>query len=197
MKRTLILLGLLLSMTQLNYSQSIIPVDFKTSKVHWESNMLFSFGGHEGTVDLSNGNLVADGKKIIGGYFTIDMNSMVNTDGNYSPDLIGHLKNEDFFNVKKFPTSSIVFTNVNYEGKWLVVQADLTIKGITKPIKFHAELNDDKTKFTTKFKIDRTDWDIMYGVKGNLDVKDYAISDAIAFKVDLSLKPVNYNPFSN
>ena len=63
------------------------------------------------------------------------------------------------------------------------MDANLTIKGIEKPILFDAKLNTDNTKLTAKFKIDRTDWDIIYGTKGKVKVKDYAISDAIEFEV--------------
>jgi polyisoprenoid-binding protein YceI len=69
----------------------------------------------------------------------------------------------------------------------LRMDAKLTIKGITNSIAFDAELNADNTKLNAKFKIDRTDWNITYGSKGIIKIKDYAISDAMEFEVELIL----------
>ena len=68
------------------------------------------------------------------------------------------------------------------------VEANLNIKGITKPVLFGAKLQrmDTKWQMTTKFIIDRTRWNINYGSKGSdvFDpIKNYSISDAIRFDV--------------
>ncbi len=182
MKKVTILLCLLCSI--ISFSQQEIAINTKASIVHWKGSMLFSFGGHNGTVNFKAGKIIKTNNKITGGTFTVDMNSLINTDGGYSEDLVSHLKSEDFFNVKEYPTAKLVVTKVEYQKNGqLKLHGNLSIKEITKAILFEAKLNSDSTKLEAKFKIDRTDWNIIYGAKGVVKVKDYAISDAIEFDV--------------
>lgn len=183
MKTTITAL-LFLFCSTVGFSQQDIAINTKSSIVNWKGSMLFSFGSHNGTVNFKAGKIIKTNDKITGGTFTVNMSSIINTDGDYSEDLVSHLKSEDFFNVKKHSTAKLVITKVEYKNNGqLKMYANLTIKGIEKPVLFNAKLNADNTKFTTKFKIDRTDWDIIYEVKGVAKVKDYAISDAIEFEV--------------
>ncbi|WP_341214960.1 YceI family protein [uncultured Wocania sp.] len=189
MKKIALVWAQLIFCSIVGFSQQEISINTKTSIVNWKGSMLFSFGGHHGTVNFKSGNIIKTNDKITGGNFTVDMSSIINTDGDYSEDLVNHLKNEDFFNVEKHPTATLVIDKVEYhKSGQLRMHANLTIKGITKPILFDAKLNSDNTKLTAKFKIDRTDWNIVYGAKGIVKVKDYAISDAIEFEVKLNLK---------
>ncbi len=182
MKKATTLLFLFCSIV--SFSQQEVLINTKASIVNWKGSMLFSFGGHHGTVNFKDGKIIKTNDKITGGNFTVDMTSLINTDGDYSEDLVKHLKDEDFFNVKKYPTSKLVITRVEYQNNGqLKMHANLSIKGITKSVLFEAKLNSDSTKLEAKFKIDRTDWNILYGAKGVVKVKDYAISDAIEFDV--------------
>ena len=69
--------------------------------------------------------------------FTADVDSI--TTGNEQRD--GHLKSADFFRRGKFPQMKFVATkyeNVDNDGSY-EVYGDLTIRGITKPVKLDAE----------------------------------------------------------
>lgn len=183
MKAAITILSFLLC-SVVSFSQQEISINTKSSIVKWKGSMLFSFGGHNGTVNFKEGKIIKTDDKITGGAFTVNMSTIINTDGDYSEDLVNHLKSEDFFDVKKHSTAKLVIAKVEYKNsEQLMVTANLTIKGITKPVSFKAKLSADNTKLTTKFKIDRTDWDIIYEAKGVAKVKDYAISDAIEFEV--------------
>lgn len=126
------------------------------------------------------------------------MNTIVNTDGDYSQNLVDHLKNEDFFEVNKYPTSSFEITSVMYHNSnntifgspvYIRVQGKLTIKGTTRPIRFEAEINPANTIIDGKFKIDRTIYNVNYKSKSTSGfIKDGIISDAIEFRVQLHLK---------
>jgi polyisoprenoid-binding protein YceI len=188
MKKTTVISFLVLLYSMANFSQQEVSINVEKSIINWKGSMLFSFGGHYGTVKFIDGKLIKTNSKITGGTFNIDMQTIINTDGDYSEDLIKHLKNEDFFNVEEYPKAKLVLTKVEYfsNGK-LRMDAKLTIKGITNSIAFDAELNADNTKLNAKFKIDRTDWNITYGSKGIIKIKDYAISDAMEFEVELIL----------
>jgi polyisoprenoid-binding protein YceI len=52
-----------------------------------------------------------------------------------------HLKAADFFDVEHFPTASFVSTAVRENGDSYLLDGDLTLKGITKPVTLDLELN--------------------------------------------------------
>ena len=105
--------------------------------------------------------------------------------GQGKESLDGHLKAEDFFGTEKHKTAKLNFTNISGKGNGLyTVTADLTIKGITKPITFDIVVV-GKTA-TTTLKVDRTKYDIKYG-SGSFfsDLGDKTISDEFELKVNL------------
>ncbi|MFY0593121.1 YceI family protein [Roseivirga sp.] len=179
------------------HAQEIRKIDIENSQVNWSSSYSFSFGGHEGYVKLKAGLLVITDNKFTGGSFTIDMNSIANTDGDYSQDLVDHLKSDDFFNTAEHPTAQLVITNVKYHDRkntpqsdktFIRIDANLTIKGITHPIQFEAGINAEGSQLDSKFKIDRTLWNVNFKSKGiGARLKDGIISDAIEFNILLQL----------
>lgn len=50
-----------------------------------------------------------------------------------------HLRSEDFFDVEKYPTSTFKSTRVRHEDGEFLVDGDLTIKDVTKPVTFELE----------------------------------------------------------
>ncbi|WP_083677143.1 YceI family protein [Winogradskyella sp. J14-2] len=164
-------------------------INLETSIVNWKGSMLFSFGNHYGTVKFKEGSVEFKNNEITSGNFVVDMNTIVNTDGEYSEDLINHLKNEDFFEVDNYPVSKLEFINFEkVEDNRFKIEANLTIKDITNVITlYNVEVLPNEKKIYTKFKIDRTDFGINYSSKGVAKIKDYAISDAIEFEVELFL----------
>ncbi|MFV1363403.1 YceI family protein [Mycolicibacterium elephantis] len=62
----------------------------------------------------------------------------VNT-GNEQRD--AHLRSAEFFDVEKYPTATFVSTGVRPDGDNYVLDGDLTIKGITRPVSFALEFN--------------------------------------------------------
>lgn len=173
-------------------------IDLANSVVKWSGSYSFDFGGHEGTAKLMSGQLIKADDKIIGGTFVIDMNTIVNTDGDYSADLVEHLKSEDFFDVEHYPSASLSITKVKYhdpantkfsDSIFIRVHGDLTIKDTTLPLWFEAELNAEKTKIEGKLKIDRTRWGVNFKSKSvSAKLKDRIISDAIEFRIILQLR---------
>lgn len=170
-----------------SFSQQEVSINTEKSNINWKGSMLFSFGGHHGSVKFKEGEIIKTDNKITGGVFTIDMHTITNTeDADFSEDLVKHLKDEDFFNVEKHSIAKLVITKVeHFDSVHLKMDANLTIKDITNPISFEAELNTGQTALKAKFRVDRTEWNITYGTKGLVKIKDYAISDAIEFEVKL------------
>jgi polyisoprenoid-binding protein YceI len=145
-------------------------------------------GQHSGTINFKDGILNFKGGKVTGGNFTVDMTSVAVTDlkaGEGKEKLEGHLKADDFFGTDKFATSKLVFKSVKVKSANVyAVTADLTIKGITKPVTF--DLTTTKNTATTKFNIDRTKYGIEYNSKSFFaSIGDKAIYDEFEVTVNL------------
>lgn len=198
MKKTFLTSLLIISFSISLKAQKSLAIDINKSKVHWSGSYSFDYGGHEGTVKIKEGQLLSNEDKITGGSFVIDMNTIVNTDGDFSQDLVDHLKSEDFFEVKKYPTAQLVIKNVKYHDSnntkdssqlYIRITGDLTIKNITQSVWFEGVINPENTFIFAKFKIDRTVYGVNYQSKGlGASIKDGIISDVIELKIELYLK---------
>lgn len=160
-------------------------IDVSGSTIEWLGKKVT--GQHNGTVNFKDGALVFKGKTLKGGTFTVDMNSLTATDlqGEYQGKLNGHLKADDFFGTAKFPTATLTFKKIGSKAKDVYsVTADLTIKGITKPVTFDITVNGNTA--TTTFNVDRTKYGIEYNSKSIFaSIGDKAINDEFELKVNL------------
>ena len=105
--------NLLTILTVLLLSQSLmsqLTLDLEKSKIKWTGKKITN-ASHWGSLSFSEANLDFDGDDLVGGKFVVDMNSMSVDDiqGRGKQRLEGHLRNEDFFYVEKYP--SICFTS--------------------------------------------------------------------------------------
>ena len=93
-----------------------VSVNTKNSTIKWIGSKISS--NHEGTVNILKGALNIDHGTLVGGQFSIDMQSLSTTDMSeeYNKKLDGHLKNEDFFNVSEFPTALVTITSAKKRG---------------------------------------------------------------------------------
>ena len=160
-------------------------INVESSKLTWKGYKVT--GSHQGTISIKKGDLIFDNSKLVGGYFIIDMSSMVVTDleGKYKEELEGHLKSNDFFGVEKFPTASLEFTNVkSISENSYKVNGNITIKGKTEFISFDLSVNGNKA--SASLKINRTKFDVRYGSTSFFDgLKDKAIYDDFELVADL------------
>lgn len=146
---------------------------------------------HLGTVDLQSGNLEIKDGQLVGGEFIIDMNSLKNDEEIASLDK--HLKSADFFDVVNYPEAKLVITDSNSTDEPNIYQitADLTIKDITAPISFEAQIKQEANILSalSEIEIDRTTWNLQYGSgKFFQDLGDNMINDELMFKLDLQFK---------
>ncbi|KAB1154430.1 YceI family protein [Flavobacterium luteum] len=180
-----IVLMILVLFANSSLSSQIIGINIQESIITWNGKKVT--GEHKGTINFKEGFLVYENEKIVGGDFIVDMTTINNTDqtGNDKLKLEGHIKSFDFFNITDFKTSQLVFKSITDKGKNLYkVIADLTIKGVTNPIKFDLIIN--KQGATAKLKVDRTKYGIQYG-SGNFfdDIGDWTIYDEFDLNIDL------------
>jgi len=160
-------------------------VKIEKSKVVWKGYQVT--GSQKGIIALKSGFLNFKADKLIGGKFTIDMTTITSTDqsGEYKQKLEGHLKSDDFFGVKTYPTSTLIFKKVKATGKnSYKVVGDLTIKGITNTINFEVSIYGKKA--TASLKVDRAKYNVRYGSTSFFDnLKDKVIYDEFDLIVDL------------
>lgn len=190
MKQFILLLIIIISSGFSVDAQNEIEIDTSKSVVKWTGSNLFKFNKHYGTVKFKSGEFISKNDSIIGGQFEINMNSIINTDGKYSEILVGHLKNQDFFYVEKYPISKLEILSLKYKDASQVnIEANLTIKGVTQKINYRStiKISGDGVEMKSSFIIDRTKWGVNYESKSILrSLKDDTISDAIEFEVIVS-----------
>ncbi len=187
MKKIALKLFLTLCVSAALHSQEKLNIDIQKSSIKWIGEYTFYFGGHDGFIQFQEGHFIKTGDAITRGEFVIDMNSITNTDideKDANQSLVEHLKDPDFFDVKNYPKAKLIITKVEYHDKTHAkIFADLTLKGVTKPINFQAEFIYEEKEMKTRFKIDRRAWNVNYTSK----LKDGAISDAIGLVVSIKL----------
>ncbi len=178
---------------------TIYVIDTSSSIVNWEGSAISH--KHNGTIMVSNGSLTIKDGVLISGSFIIDATSIKVLDI-ASPDtnamLLGHLKDADFLDTKKFPKGKFEITGVtplinDSAGNTHSISGNLTlrdqVKNITIPVK--VIINSEEVTANGTVVINRLDWGINYhsttafpNLKATL--KDNAISDNI--KVGILIK---------
>lgn len=164
-------------------------INLSQSKILWKGTKMRGLGKHEGEIPIKKGFILEAQGQWIGGYFEIDMEKIRVTDIPESDsiplkNLTDHLKDEDFFDVDKYPISKFYLREIKAVDRGKpVLTGDLEIRGITKLISFEGTQNGKQVLST--FSIDRFDWDIAY--KGSW--ADRTLVDReIEFRVKLLLK---------
>ncbi len=162
----LLLAGLSLTALAGTPTDGYHKVDAAYSTITWNAKKVT--GQHHGTISIKDGTLQIQKGKLVGGSFTIDMNSIKVQDlqGEYAGKLERHLKSDDFFNAESFPQATLIILETKDRGNGnLDVKANLTIRGITKQIEFPAVLSLEGKKFkaSANISIDRSQFEVKYG----------------------------------
>jgi polyisoprenoid-binding protein YceI len=116
----------------------------------------------------------------------IDLSSI--TTGNDQRD--GHLRSSDFFDVETHPKMTFRSTGIRPDGEEFLVDGELTIRGITKPITLEVELGGfgpdpyggTRAGFTATAVINRSD----FGVSWNAAIEGggVVVSDKITIHIE-------------
>lgn len=102
-----------------------------------------------------------------------------------------HLRSADFFDAAKHPTMTFISTKIEKKGKRFIMNGDLTIKGVTRPISFGFTFTDaikdpwGGTRFgaTATTQINRRDFGITYG--NALPGGGFDVADRVAIELHL------------
>jgi polyisoprenoid-binding protein YceI len=117
----------------------------------------------------------------------IDLAS-INT-GNEQRD--AHIKSADFFEVETYPTMTYKSTSVRVEDGEYILDGDLTLKGVTKRVPLHLELNGfgpdpyggTRAGFTATGEINRRDFNVNFNAP--MANGGAVVSDKIALHLEI------------
>lgn len=155
---------------------------------------------HSGTVRISDGQIHIKDNTVTG-VAEIDMNSIENMSlegDELQPVLVSHLKSEDFFLVKVFPTAKFIInegklaeapylSSPNYE-----VEGTLVLRGVKADISFSTTIthtDDNGLAAEAHFDIDRTRWNVIYGSTRFFEhIGMHILFDLISFQVKIVAK---------
>ncbi|SEW10111.1 Polyisoprenoid-binding protein YceI [Chryseobacterium wanjuense] len=182
----------------------VLAVDAATSVVNWKAFHKGGFAPRWGTISVKSGELNVENGQVAAGNFIIDMNSIkvdpasVTEKDKKPADLEAHLKNPDFFDTAKNPTSDFKITSVAdlkeapkdaVAGANKTVSGNLTLSGKTVNVTFPAKVDvvDNSASIQAKFTVNRADWGIKFGTS-EADPAEWGISKDIEIAVDVKAK---------
>jgi polyisoprenoid-binding protein YceI len=161
--------------------QAAQPLKFIAEKSTIEFLGKKTDGQHKGGFKSFEAEATADFENPSNG----EMKITIQTDSLWSDDekLTGHLKNPDFFDVRKHP--KIIFTSTKTEADEtqakLVGKLNMLGKDGELEVPCKVEVNGQDVKVTAEFKLDRTKWGMNYGV-GKIE-KEVAITAVLVFSL--------------
>jgi polyisoprenoid-binding protein YceI len=121
---------------------------------------------------------------------TVDMASISTGDDQRD----AHLKSPDFFDVEKYPTMTLVSTSITPGGDDFLLNGDLTIRDVTRPVLFNLEFEGvspdpwggTRAGFTASADVNRKDWGLEWNV--SLEAGGWLVSDKA--KIELEIEAV-------
>jgi len=105
-----------------------------------------------------------------------------------------HLRNSDFFEVEKYPKLTFKSTRVEkVDSDTYTLHGELTMKGITKPVRLSVEYNgvakdpwgNEKAGFVVTGKINRSDWGVNFN--GVLETGGVMLSEEVKINSEIQL----------
>ena len=108
-----------------------------------------------------------------------------------------HIKSPDFFDIENHPEIRFVSTAVRIKGSSWVLDGDLTIKDITKPVTLDFDFvglaadpwGNQKAAFSATTTVNREDWDLNWNVA--LEAGGVLVSKKIDIEIEMQAAPAN------
>lgn len=143
------------------------------------------FGAIGGTLD------VAENPKDSSVAVTIETSSVSTGDA----DRDGHIKSPDFFDIENYPEMTFASTAVRAHGSSWIVDGDLTIKDVGKPVSLEFDFagivtdpwGNQKAAFSATTTIDREDWNLNWNVA--LETGGVLVSKKIGIEIEMQAVP--------
>ncbi|MCB1308874.1 MAG: YceI family protein [Leptospiraceae bacterium] len=95
-----------------------------------------------------------------------------------------HLRNEDFFEVTRFPTATFRIQSVEPDGEYLIVSGSLTIRDVTRPVEmeFKKSVTGNQAVLNGRMLLNRTDYGIDYNSRLNPIEEEVVLEMKIVLK---------------
>lgn len=166
-------------------------LDKELSNIDWKGYKILKTENtsHFGTMRFVEGEIGVKNNQLVSGKFIADTPSLTNVDladsKEASENLNKHLKSADFFDVEKHPTATFEITKVTptEQGDYnSILEGNLTIKGITKPASFNANVKVDAEQVsiaTEQTDIDRS----LFGVQFQSPIENGVIKNEITLQI--------------
>ena len=102
-----------------------------------------------------------------------------------------HLRSPDFFDVDNHPEMTLVSTGIRPDGDHYVLSADVTVRGVTRPVELRLEFNGvgrdpwggKRAGFTATAEVNRKDWGLEWNVP--LDGGGVLVSDKVKIIIEV------------
>ena len=182
MKNYILITILTISLSINSIAKSVFKTNLEKSKFSWTGYASVGNYAPTGTIQLNYGSLNFDGKKISKAIFEFDMKTITQE----NKDLQNHLRNEDFFDVEKYPKATFSLEKITGNQ----ATGLLKIKDVQKRISFPITIIKLETEIQIQatITINRTDFGIKYNSTNFFsNLGDYAIKDNFEFRLDISM----------
>ncbi len=167
---------------QWNIDASHSSIDFKVRHM--------AISTTKGSFNSFTANAQTDNGALKGLEATIDVNSITTNDEKRD----GHLKSPDFFDVANHPSITIKSTNIEHvSGNEYKILADMTMRGVTKPVTFKAEVGQaikdpwgmQRSAANITGKLNRKDWGLNWNMA--LELGGLMVSEEVTFDFDVEM----------
>ena len=170
-------------------------LDTEESTLNWTGHMLkiggVSLYNHHGNLDFEKGRLVVENGRVVEGTFVVDMQSIVPTDENYSPDseesgrradLVNHLASDDFFSIETYPTATLEITGMEGDD----ITGIMTIRGKSNPVvisDYTLNVDGDVVRASGNLTLDRQQYEVAF----EMGAQDRVLSDDLDLEFSVVL----------
>ncbi len=170
-----------------------VELDLAQSRVEWVGTKFRGRARHEGVVRLLDASLKPCTTDSCRGRFTIDLHNLEITDMPANDTvprrrLRDYLRSSNFFWTERYPIATFVLTEtrrVLREAQLMNVQGTLTLRNVTRPIRFPAQLSyadNGALHIRAQLSIDRQQW----GVRHRYDlIRNEVVDDEIQLTIIL------------
>lgn len=137
-----------------------------------------------------SGEIETEGESLTNGKVTVEIKADSVDTNDQQRD--GHLRTNDFFGTDENPTLTFTSTSITPRGgNEFVINGDLTIRGITRPVSLDAEFEGrgmtpfgtEAASWTARTEIDRKDFDLTWNAP--LEAGGFLVGDDVKIELDI------------
>lgn len=182
MKKLITTIAVLTAITTITNAQSF-TMNTAESSAKWTGYSEVGNYAQSGSINPQSGELSLENGNVKTSTIVFDTKSISHSD----KKLDKHLKDKDFFYVKRYPTATFRLNKIN-DG---IAYGNLTIREKTNAVSFPVEVINSGNSVTVKGKgvVDRTLFDIKYNSSSYFqDLGNYAIKNTFALEFEVQFE---------